>query len=69
MEKRRGLSRTQKICIIALWILLCVMLFTIPSDKSLGENIFIAVASGLIIIIGVSAGQNRFNKSNRNRRR
>jgi len=69
MERKRGLSRTQKFCILALWVLLCVMLFAIPSDKSLGENIFIAVASGLIIIVGTNAGQNRFNKTNRDRRR
>lgn len=69
MERRRGLSRTQKICIVALWVLLCVMLFTLPSDKSLGENIFIAIASGIIIIAGINAGRNKFDKTNRDRGR
>ena len=66
-EKRKGLSRTQKIFIILLWLVLCVMLFTIPNEKSLGENIFYAVASGIIILVGISAGQNKMNKRNRRR--
>ena len=69
MERKRGLSKTQKFCFLGIWILLCIMFFVLPSDKGLGEKIFIAIASGIIIIIGINAGQNRFHKTNRNRRR
>jgi len=62
MERKRGLSKTQKICIVLLWVVLCVMLFTIPNDKSLGENIFYAIASGIVILVGISAGKNKMNR-------
>lgn len=67
MRQRKGLSRTQIICILLLWVVLCVILFTVPNGKSLGENIFYAIASGIIIIVGVFAGQNKMNKRNRRR--
>ena len=59
---KKGLSKSQIICIILLWVALCVMLFTLPSAYTLGENIFIAIASGIIIFVGISKG-------NKNRRR
>jgi hypothetical protein len=68
MERKRGLSKIQKMCIALLWVTLCVILFTVPNGKSLGENIFYAIASGIIIVVGVSAGQNKFDKD-RNKRR
>lgn len=69
MERRRGLSKTQKFCIVGLWVLLSILLFFLPSDKSIYEKIFIAVASGVIIVLGVNAGQNRMNNFNRKRRK
>ena len=68
MEKKRGLSKIQKICIALLWVALCVVLFTVPNGKSLGENIFYAIASGIIIVVGINAGQNKVDKD-RNKRR
>lgn len=67
MERKRGLTTAQKIALFSMWVILCVLLFTLPSDKSMGENIFIAIASGLIIIVGINAGQNKIN-NRRNRR-
>lgn len=63
--KKRGLSKTQKIFILLLWVVLCIMLFTIPNGKSLGENIFYAIGSGVIIIVGIISGQNKMNKRRR----
>lgn len=65
MERKRGLSRSQKICIVLLWTFLCVMLFTFNTSKSLGENIFIAVASGVIIIVGIISGQKKEERRRR----
>jgi hypothetical protein len=67
MRKRRGLSTIQKIFIFILWAALCVMLFTIPNGKSPGENIFYAVMSGVIILVGISAGQNKMNRKDRDK--
>jgi Na+/melibiose symporter-like transporter len=53
--KRKRLSKSQKICFVLLWMVLCVILFTTPSEKSLSENILIAVISGIIIIVGINA--------------
>ncbi len=61
---RKGLSQSQIICIALLWVALCVMLFTIPSDYTLGEKILTAVVSGVIIFIGISKG----NKQRKRRR-
>ena len=69
MERKKGLSKTQKFSFVALWVLLCLLLFLIPSDKSLTENIIVAIVSGVIIIIGINAGQNKVQKSNWNRNR
>ena len=65
MARMGGLTKSQKICIILLWVALCVMLFTLPSDKSLGENVFIAIASGVIILIGITKNNNRLNRRRR----
>lgn len=65
MRKKKGLSKSQKIFIILLWAALCVMLFTIPNDKSLAENILYAVASGIIILVGITVGKNKTDKHNR----
>ena len=60
--RRKGLSNFQKICIILLWMVLCIMLFTIPSEKAIGEKIFYAIASGVILLVGISAGKNKAKK-------
>ncbi len=59
MRSTGGLTRNQIICIALLWVALCVMMFTLPSDHSLGENIFIAVASGIIILIALKKDRDR----------
>lgn len=69
MREKKGLSRTQKIFIVALWVLLCVILFTIPNGKPLGENIIYAVLSGVIILVGVTSGKNTMDKIDRKNRR
>ena len=69
MERKRGLSKTQKFCTVALWVLLCLILFLAPSNKSILENIVIAIVSGIIIIVGINAGQNKVYRSNLNRNR
>lgn len=66
MNMRKGLSKSQIICIVLLWIALCIMLFTIPSGSSLGEKIFIGIVSGIIIFVGLTKDQSR--KRDRNRR-
>lgn len=63
--RRKGLSRTQIICIVLLWALLCVMLFTTSSDKSMAEKIIYSIISGILIYVGVVAGQNKMNKRRR----
>jgi hypothetical protein len=35
------------------------MLFTIPSDASAGENIFVAIFSGIIIAVALGKDQQR----------
>ena len=60
--RKKGLSNFQKICIVLLWMTLCIMLFTIPNEKSMGENIFYALISGVILLIGISAGKNNRRK-------
>ncbi len=62
---RNGLTKTQIICIALLWVVLCVMLFTIPSNSSTGENIFIAVVSGIIIFVGLNRDNTRRRRRNR----
>ena len=61
---KKGLSKFQIVCIILLWVALCVMLFTLPSNHSTGENIFIAIFSG--IIIGVALGKDHQRRKRRN---
>ncbi len=56
---KSGLSKSQVICIILLWVVLCIMLFTIPSSSSLGEKIFTAIASGVIIWVALSKDYTR----------
>ncbi len=63
--RNRGLTQTQIICIALLWVGLCVMMFTMPSNYTLGEKIFSAVASGIIIFIGISKGKNLRNRDKR----
>jgi|GEM_PF-2201327 hypothetical protein len=67
MRERRGLSRLQIICIILLWVLLCIILFIIPSDKSIAEKAIYAGISGILIYVGVSAGQKKMRDRNRRR--
>ncbi len=62
---RRGLTKIQIICIVFLWVAFCVMMFVIPSGKSMTENIIIAIVSGIIIFVAVS----KDNTRHRNRRR
>lgn len=56
---KKGLSTTQIICIILLWVALCIMLFTIPSDYSSGEKILTAIVSGVIIMVGIIKGNSQ----------
>jgi hypothetical protein len=63
--ERKGLTKLQKICFILLWVALCVMLFSLPSEKSMRENVFIAIVSGIIIFVGISFGPNKMNRRNR----
>ncbi len=63
---RKGLSKFQIICIVLLWIALCIMLFTIPTNASVGENIFVALLSGVIIAVAIGKDQQR-RPRNRNK--
>ncbi len=60
---RKGLSKFQVICIVLLWVALCIMLFTIPSNASTGENIFVAIFSGIIIAVALGKDQQRRNRN------
>lgn len=60
----KQLSKSQIICIVLLWIALCVML--VVSAKEINwETIFTMVASGVIILIGVTKNNGRSNKFRR----
>jgi uncharacterized membrane-anchored protein len=62
---RKGLTKFQIICIVLLWVALCIMLFTLPSSASLGENIFVAILSGIIIAVAIGKDQQRRIRNNR----
>ena len=51
---RNGLSKVHIICIVLLWLGFCAMLFVVPTSASLGENIFVAILSGLMVAYAVS---------------
>ncbi len=62
---KKGLTRFQIICIILLWVVLCIMLFTIPSAASTAENIIVAVISGGIIAVAIGKDQQRRERKRR----
>ncbi len=62
---KRGLTTSQIVCIALLWVALCIMLFTMPSDYTMTEKIFTAIASGIIIYIGISKGNSAANRRRR----
>ena len=59
---RRGLTKFQIICIVLLWVVFCVMLFIVQTGASMGENIFVAIASAVILVVAL-------NKDHQHRRR
>jgi uncharacterized membrane protein YbaN (DUF454 family) len=63
--ERKGLTKSQKVCFILLWVVLCIMMFTLPSDKSMAEKIGVAVVSGIIIVIGINVKPKTMNGRNR----
>ncbi|MDH8701043.1 putative membrane-anchored protein [Dysgonomonadaceae bacterium PH5-43] len=52
MKKRKGLSQSQKVCIVVLWLVLCFMLFSVPNENTLFQNVFYAVCSAAFIGVG-----------------
>jgi hypothetical protein len=63
---KRGLSKSQVICIILLWVALCIML-VVYSPKVTGETIFTMIVSGVIIFVAIAKGNNASNRRRRNR--
>jgi FtsH-binding integral membrane protein len=63
--ERKSLTKGQKICFMLLWVVLCAMLFTLPSEKSMNEKIFIAIVSGIIIFVGINVTPYKKNRRNR----
>ncbi|MDL2241494.1 hypothetical protein LJB91_01135 [Bacteroidales bacterium OttesenSCG-928-L03] len=67
MRERKKLSKLQIFCIVALWVLLCVALFILPSDQTIAEKTIYCLLSGGIIYAGVRSGLKKANRQDRNR--